>query len=70
MSAESVTYRGCKALVETENALKVAVPVKGNMVPIWIPKAQIDDDSEVFKMGTEGRLVIPLWLAEAKGLPV
>lgn len=34
----------------------------------WIPKSQIDDDSEVWEEGQEGTLVIPLWLAEEKGL--
>jgi len=37
----------------------------------WIPTSQISDDSEVWgreHVGQEGRLVIPNWLAEAKGL--
>jgi hypothetical protein len=37
-------------------------------VEVWIPKSQIDDDSEVYEEGHEGTLVIPLWLAEAKDL--
>lgn len=35
---------------------------------IWIPKSQITDDSEVYKIGTEGTLVITDWIAEKKGL--
>lgn len=35
---------------------------------VWIPKSQIDDDSEVWKEGQEGTLIIPYWLAEEKGL--
>ena len=34
----------------------------------WIPKSQIDDDSEVYKAGTDGVLVIPEWLALEKSL--
>lgn len=34
----------------------------------WIPKSQIDDDSDVWEEGQEGTLVIPLWLAEKKSL--
>lgn len=36
----------------------------------WIPKSQIDDDSEVFDDGenAEGTLVLPEWLAVEKGL--
>jgi hypothetical protein len=35
----------------------------------WIPTSQIHDDSEVYKAGTEGTLVIPRWVAEMKELP-
>ena len=37
-------------------------------VEAWIPKSQIDDDSDVREEGDEGTLVIPLWLAEEKDL--
>jgi hypothetical protein len=48
----------------TDKAL--CVIVEGEEV--WIPKSQIHDDSEVWGAGHEGTLVIPLWLAEAKGI--
>ena len=35
----------------------------------WIPTSQVHDDSEVYKAGTEGTLVIPRWVAEMKELP-
>jgi hypothetical protein len=35
----------------------------------WIPASQIHEDSEVYKPGTEGTLVIPRWVAEMKELP-
>ncbi len=34
----------------------------------WIPRSQIDDDSEVYKKGDTGECVISDWLAEQKGL--
>jgi hypothetical protein len=34
----------------------------------WLPKSQIHDNSEVWKNGDSGVLVIPLWLAEQAGL--
>ena len=34
----------------------------------WIPQSLIDDDSEVYKEGDEGILIIPEWLALDKGL--
>ncbi len=48
----------------TDKAL--CVVVEGEEV--WIPKSAIHDDSEVWKEGQDGTLVIPLWLAEAKGI--
>ncbi len=48
----------------TDKALLVVVEGE----EVWIPKGQIHDDSEVYDEGHEGTLVIPLWLAEAKGL--
>ena len=33
----------------------------------WIAKSQITDDSEVYKKGTSGTLVVSEWLAEKKG---
>lgn len=35
---------------------------------VWIPKSLVDDKSEVWAEGDEGELVIPLTLAEEKGL--
>lgn len=35
---------------------------------VWIPRSQVDDKSEVWREGDEGELVIPLWLAEDRGL--
>ena len=52
------------ALKETEAAL--LVEIEGE--EFWVPKSQIDDDSEVYKENTEGTLVIPLWLAEKMGI--
>lgn len=34
----------------------------------WIPQTQIDDDSEVYKKGDEGKLVVNRWIAKQKGL--
>lgn len=42
------------------------VDVDGDCV--WIPCSQISDDSEVYKPGDVGELIIPQWLAEEKGL--
>lgn len=62
--AETVQIQNVTALKETEAAL--LVEVEGE--EFWIPKSQIHDDSEVYKVDTDGTLVIPLWLAEKHGL--
>lgn len=34
----------------------------------WIPQSQIDDESEVWRKGDEGTLVISEWIAYEKGI--
>lgn len=48
----------------TEKAILVVVEGED----IWIPRSEIHDDSEVWDEGHDGTLVIPLWLAEQKGI--
>jgi hypothetical protein len=52
----------CKAA--TDKA--ILVTIEGT--DCWIPQTQVDDDSEVWKRGDEGRLVISEWIATEKGL--
>lgn len=35
--------------------------------PQWIPFSQVDEDSEVYKKGDEGVLIVSDWLAEKEG---
>ena len=35
---------------------------------VWIPKSQIDDDSEVWEKGQDGTLVTSEWIALEKSL--
>lgn len=48
----------------TSNA--ILVDVDGEEV--WIPQSCVHDDSEVWKRGDEGTLVVTRWIAEKKGL--
>lgn len=34
---------------------------------VWVPHSQIHEDSEVYKMGTNGKLIVTEWLATEKG---
>ena len=54
-----------EVLKETDMAILVKLETGDE---IWIPKSQIHDDSEVWKSGHTGTLVIPEWLATEKGL--
>ncbi len=49
---------------ETEKALLVVVEGEET----WIPKGQIHDDSEVYRQGHTGTLIVSLWIAEQRGL--
>lgn len=51
---------------ETEKAMLVVIEGQ----EYWLPKSQIDDDSEVYDAGkhAEGILVISQWIAEQKGI--
>jgi len=35
---------------------------------VWVPQSQIDDDSEVWRAGDEGHLVVSSWWAQERGL--
>jgi hypothetical protein len=50
-----------------------AVLVEYCTVEAWIPFSQILDDSEIYNVsepGDEGKLCLPEWLAEKKGLVI
>jgi len=64
--SEVHTSQNTKALRDTDKALLVEFE---DGVERWIPKSVIDDDSEVYKMGTSGTLVVKQWFAEKEELP-
>lgn len=51
------------AIAETEKALLVEIDDE----EYWIPQSVIDDDSEVWKKGDAGSLVIAEWFARKAG---
>lgn len=62
---DNVTINNAKGL-HTSDGGALKVEVDGDTC--WIPMKLIDEDSECYKKGTEGTLIIPMWLAEEKGL--
>lgn len=59
------TISSAKVEAETEKAVCVSAPDFDE--DMWVPKSQIDSDSEVFEEGTSGDLVVSDWFAEKKG---
>lgn len=51
-----------------KKATKKAILCRINKEDVWIPLSQVDDESEVWREGDEGKLVISQWIAEQKGL--
>jgi len=43
----------------------ILVTIQGQ--DVWVPQSAIDDDSEVYREGTSGRLVIKAWIAQRNG---
>lgn len=63
-SREPVRVEG--VVVTKETGMAILIEVQGKEA--WIPKSQIDEDSEVKEEGDSGILIIPLWLADDKEL--
>jgi hypothetical protein len=59
---DDVRFTQCKAIKETPEALLVYIDALDQ--EIWVPKSQITNDSEVYKMKTEGDLVVTRWFAD------
>ena len=53
-------------LIKHETDRAVLAVIEGD--EYWVPKSQIDDDSEVWKKDEEGTLVVSEWWAEQEGL--
>jgi len=58
----SFTIEKAKCIVATDKAICVQAPCFDE--DTWIPLSQVDDESEVYKKGAEGDLVVSDWWAE------
>ncbi len=61
-SPEGCDFQVEKTLQESDKAIQVVLLDTGDVK--WVPKSVIHDDSEVFKVGDSGKLVILRWFAE------
>lgn len=63
-----VEIEGASADRESDLALLCVLPHGNRRIERWIPKSQIHDDSEVWRAGQSGKLVITGWFADKEGL--
>jgi hypothetical protein len=69
-SNEPVRFNNVRCLRATDRAIYLLIPaVPGRRAEWrgWIPQSQIHDDSEVWRAGDTGQLVLTRWIAEQKG---
>ncbi len=59
-----VTFVDVVCLKQTTKALLCEI----NGKQVWIPHSQVDDDSEVYREGDEGKLIVSEWIANEKKL--
>ena len=64
-SGDKYRLQNCSGISETAAAVLVACDDFDE--PQWVPKSQIDEDSEVYAKDTEGTLIVSVWLARKKG---
>lgn len=64
MAKPTAEFEDVECIAETTDSILVLVGGKEH----WIPKNQINDDSEVYEKGGEGTLIVTQWIAEKEGL--
>ena len=65
MSDDVRKIKNVKCIKSTDKAILVESSEWNG--PVWIPQSQVHDDSEVWKEGDVGSLVVSEWFAEKKG---
>jgi len=60
----TISFAGVSCIAATEMAIQCKIDGE----KVWIPQSQVDDDSEVWKLGDHGTLVITQWIAKEKEL--
>lgn len=63
-----VSLGNCRATKETEKGLMVIGLEVSDGNPQWLPKSAIHDNSEVWKKGQEGDIVVKEWFADKLGV--
>ena len=63
---DPVTIGEVTVTVETDKALLCHIDDDSNR-EMWVPKSVVHDDSEAWKKGDNGKLVVKAWWAEKYG---
>jgi len=63
-----VSLNDVTCVKHTAKAIAIIFNDDVDMEWLWIPHSQIHEDSEVYKFGTQGTLIISKWIAGKKGL--
>lgn len=63
--ANTFTIHDAECLRATDKAILVEAPDLDE--DVWIPKSQIDDNSEVYDSGHTGVLIVNRWFAQQRG---
>lgn len=53
--------------VEVLNESAHALLIKLDGQTYWVPKNHVSDNSEVYKVGHSGTMIVSAWIAEQKG---
>jgi hypothetical protein len=64
MDDDTCRFEDVLCTYSTPKAIKVTIEDEEH----WIPQSQVHDDSEVYKTGQRGTLVITRWIAQQRGL--
>ena len=69
MSDDCYDEPDCICIIESKRAILVLRKSQPtDRRELWVPKEVLHEDSEVYKEGDEGKLVVETWWAEKKGL--
>lgn len=60
------TFEKCRCVGQSKSGAAMQVVIDG--VTRWVPESLIHEDSEAYKPGTSGTLVLPIWFCEKEGL--
>lgn len=63
---ETAEFDDVTCVTVAKSGKAILVKIDGNEV--WIPSSQVHDDSEVWKKGDKGTLILTEWIARQKGL--